>query len=391
METIGDLDFLVATSSPESVVDWFVTAHWVDSIISKGPSKASVRLKKSGQQADLRVVSEEQFPFALMYFTGSKEHNIRLRQRTLAKGFSLSEYGFEATDKKEAKKLPQKLSSEKEIYHFLGLDFIPPELREDMGEIAAAETGKLPQLIQEKDIRGVFHTHTTDSDGHNTLEEMARGGEQLGWEYLGISDHSKSSYQANGMDQERLFAQVERIHKINRSKKYSIHLFAGLECDILTTGELDFSNDILKQLDFVIISIHRSFQMDEKKMTARLIKGIENPYTTIVGHLTGRLLLRREPYALNIPKVIDAAIANGKVIELNCHPMRLDMDWRLWHHAKEKGLKCSINPDAHRVYDLQYFRAGVGCARKGWLTKQDIINTLPLKKMQSFLQKHRMK
>ncbi|MFI5335116.1 MAG: helix-hairpin-helix domain-containing protein, partial [Chlamydiales bacterium] len=187
LETIGDLDFLVATSSPQSVVDWFVTAHWVDSIISKGPSKASVRLKKSGQQADLRVVSEEQFPFALMYFTGSKEHNIRLRQRTLTKGFSLSEYGFEAADKKEA----IKLLTEEEIYNFLGLDFIPPELREDMGEIAAAETGKLPQLVQEKDIRGVFHAHTTDSDGHNTLEEMARGGEQLGWEYLGISDHSK--------------------------------------------------------------------------------------------------------------------------------------------------------------------------------------------------------
>ncbi len=387
LETIGDLDFLVATSSPKAVIDWFVTQHWVSSVISKGASKASIRLSKSGQQVDLRVIPKEQFPFALMYFTGSKEHNIHMRQRTLAKGFSLSEYGFEPTGKKMALKLPQKLSSEEEIFNFLGLDYIPPELREDMGEIDAAEKGKLPTLVEEKDIRGVFHCHTTDSDGHNTLEEMVRGAQELGWEYIGIADHSKSSYQANGMDEKRLLAQAERIQKLNRSKKFSTHIFAGVECDILTNGSLDFPNSILKELDYVIVAIHRSFQLDEKKMTARLIKAIENPYTTMVAHPTGRLLLRREPYTINIPKIIDAAIANGKIIELNAQPMRLDMDWRQWHKAKEKGLKCSINPDAHSVYDLQYFRAGINCARKGWLEKRDVINTLTLAKMTALLKK----
>lgn len=387
LETVGDLDFLVATDSPKAVIDWFCSQHWVSAILLKGPTKASVRLHKSGKQADLRVISSQQFPFALMYFTGSKEHNIRLRQRTLTKGFSLSEYGFEPTGKKTSLQLPKKLSSEKEIFNFLGLEYIPPELREDRGEIAAAEKGKLPTLVEEKDIRGVFHCHTTDSDGHNTLEEMVRGAQDLNWEYLGIADHSKSSFQANGMDAERLLAQVARIQKLNRSKKFSTHIFAGLECDILNDGRLDFPNDLLKELDYVIVSIHRSFQMDEKRMTARLIKAIENPYTTMVGHVTGRLLLRREPYALDLLKVIDAAIANNKVIELNSHPMRLDMDWRFWHQAKEKGLKCSINPDAHSIHELQYFRAGINCARKGWLEKRDIVNTLPLAKMQTFLKK----
>jgi DNA polymerase (family X) len=386
LETIGDLDFLVACSKPSTVMDWFTKQPWVEKVLSKGPSKSSVRLKQN-VQADIRVIPEDQYGFALLYFTGSKEHNIKIRNRANKMGLSLSEYGLEPISKKhKAVRLPKK-PTEADIYKVLGLDYIPPELREDMGEVEAAEKGKLPVLVEEKDIRGVFHCHTTESDGHNTLEEMAAAAEKLKWEYLGISDHSKSSFQANGMDEKRLFKQLEKIQKLNRSKKFSTHVFAGIECDILDKGKLDFPNDVLKELDFVIVSIHRSFNLDEKTMTARIIKAVENPYMSMLGHVTGRLLLKRDPYKVDVLKVIDACIANGKIIELNAHPMRLDMDWRLWHKASERGLKCSINPDAHSTGDLEYYRAGVNIARKGWLGKKDIINTLPLVKVRSVLER----
>jgi len=375
LETVGDLDFLVATSNPKPVMEWFRAQ--ATKVLSTGPTKSSIQLK-SGVQADIRVLSEKEWPYGLLYFTGSKEHNIKLRKRALHQGLSLSEYGFEGKRAKPCK-------SEKEIYRVLDLSYIPPELREDRGEIEVAAKGRLPTLVEEKDIRGVFHCHTTESDGHNTLEEMVQGAQDLEWEYIGISDHSKSSFQAHGLDEERLFAQIEKIKKLNHSKRFSPYIFAGIECDILTTGALDFSNAVLKELDFVIVSVHRSFNLDEKKMTARLIKAIENPYTTMVGHVTGRLLLKRDPYPINLKKVIEACIANGKIIELNAHPMRLDMDWRFWHEARDQGLKCSINPDAHRIEDLAYYQAGVNIARKGWLTKHDILNTEPLAKVKAFL------
>ena len=347
------------------------------------PTKSSVLIDK-GIQADLRIVPKDQFAFALLYFTGSKTHNIKIRQRAHELGYSLSEYGLAPLNPKQ-KPLPfKKQITEADIYKILGLCDIPPELREDTGEIEAAEKGALPILVNEGDIRGVFHCHTTDSDGHNTLEEMVKAAQDMGWEYFGLADHSKSSVQAHGMDEDRLFEQVQRIHKLNKSRKFSIHVFAGIECDILTNGALDFPNHVLKELDYVVASVHRSFQLDEKTMTARLIKAIENPYTTMVGHVTGRLLLRRDPYAVNLTKVIDACIANHKIMELNAHPMRLDMDWRYWHKASEKGLKCSINPDAHSIGDLQYYRAGVNIARKGWLQKESILNTWPFKKVQAY-------
>jgi DNA polymerase (family 10) len=377
LETVGDLDFLVATANPKPVMQWFLTQ--AVKVLSTGPTKSSIQLK-NGVQADIRVLSEKEWPYGLLYFTGSKEHNIKLRKLALHQGLSLSEYGFEGKKIKLCK-------SEKEIYQVLGLSNIPPELREDQGEIEVASKGKLPTLIEAKDIRGVFHCHTTESDGHNTLEEMVQGAEDLKWEYIGISDHSKSSVQANGLDAERLFAQVEKIKKLNQSKRFTPYIFAGIECDILTTGQLDFPSSVLKELDFVIVSIHRSFNLDEQKMTARLIKAIENPYTTMVGHVTGRLLLKRDPYPVNLQKVIDACIANGKIMELNAHPMRLDMDWRFWHEAKDRGLQCSINPDAHRIEDLQYYLAGVNIARKGWLTKKDIINTASLAQVRTILKR----
>lgn len=389
LETVGDLDFLIASSTPTFIMDWFTTQPWVDKILAKGPAKSSVRLKQ-GIQADLRVVSPKQFGFALVYFTGSKEHNIKLRQRANEKGLSLSEYGLESFDPNISSPFPKRSKkeiTEAEIYQALGLSYIPPELREEMGEIEAAEKGTLPTLIEEKEIRGVFHCHTTDSDGHNTLEEMIAAAQALDWEYFGIADHSKSSYQAHGLQEDRLLKQIQRIRQINQSGDYSIHVFAGLECDILTNGQLDFSDDVLKELDYVVVSAHRAFKQDEQTMTARFIKAIENPYTTIIGHVTGRLLLRREPYALNLNKVIDACIANHKIMELNAQPSRLDMDWRYWHQAAEKGLKCCINPDAHSIGDLQYVRAGINIARKGWLTKENVVNTFPLKKIQAYLKK----
>lgn len=390
LETVGDLDFVVASSQPTFVMNWFISQPWVEKILAQGPTKSSVRLKQ-GMQADLRIVSSHQFGFALLYFTGSKEHNIKLRQLANEQGLHLSEYGFEPFDSSflpPFSKRKKKEVTEAEIYQTLGLAYIPPELREERGEIEAAKNNQLPILVEEKDLRGAFHCHTTESDGHASLEEMLTAAQALGWEYIGIADHSKSSYQAHGLQANRLLAQIQRIRQINQSGKYSTYLFAGVECDILTNGQLDFSDEILKELDYVIISVHRAFKQDEQTMTARLIKAIENPYTTIVGHITGRLLLRRDPYAVNLDKVIDACIANQKIMELNAQPLRLDMDWRYWHKAAEKGLICCINPDAHSTDDLQYVRAGIHMARKGWLMKGNIFNTLPLKKVQMHFTRH---
>ena len=374
LETIGDLDFLVASAKPQAVMNAFVKDPSVKRVLSQGEGKTSVILKE-GLQADLRIVAPEQFGFALLYFTGSKEHNIQMRERSLKKGWSLSEYGFKGP------KAPKGDLSEKEIFASLGLAFIPPELRENYGEIAAAEKGKLPRLVEFSDIRGAFHVHTTESDGRNTLKEMAAAGAALGWEYLGISDHSKAAFQANGLSEERLLKQVQEIRAFNASKKGKIFLLAGTECDILADGSLDFSDKILKQLDFVIASVHTSLQQDEKTMTRRIIRAIENPYTTILGHVTGRLLLARKGYQVNLTKIIDACIANKTIMELNSQPQRLDMDWRFWHAAVDRGLLCAINPDAHAKDQLQFVEGGIQIAKKGWIQKEQVVNTLPLKKL----------
>ena len=378
LETIGDLDFVVASNTPQTVMKAFVKDSSVKRVLSQGETKASVILKE-GIQADLRIVPPEQFGFALLYFTGSKEHTIKLRERSLKRGWSLSEYGF------EGKKAPKGDLSETKIFASLGLDFIPPELRENQGEISAAERHKLPRLIELSDLKGAFHVHTTESDGRNTLKEMAATATALGWDYLGISDHSKAAFQANGLTEERLLKQVQEIRAFNASKKEKLHLFAGVECDILINGALDLSNSTLKQLDFVIASVHNSLQQDEKTMTRRTIRAIENPYTTMLGHVTGRLLLAREGSKVNLTKVIDACIANKKIMELNSQPQRLDMDWRFWHAAADRGLLCCITPDAHSKEQLRFVEAGIQIARKGWLQKDQVVNTLPLKKISELL------
>jgi DNA polymerase (family 10) len=393
LETIGDLDFLVAASEVAPVVEWFTRMPEVQEVTAQGETKASVRFA-SGLQADLRLVPEDQFVFALHHFTGSKDHNVQMRQRALARGLSLSEWGLvpaegegTAKEKAEKRKSGKPVKTEADIFTALGLHFIPPELREGLGEIEAAEAGELPRLVELGDLRGAFHNHTTASDGRNTLAEMVGAAEALGWEYLGIADHSKSSFQADGLNEAKLLKQVEEIRALNASKRFKTHVFAGTECDILPDGRLDFEPSILKQLDYAVVSVHSAFTQDEATMTARILRAIEQPHVTMLGHLTGRLLLRREGYAVNTGKIIDAAIAHGVIIELNANPQRLDMDWRHWRRAAERGLLCSINPDAHDTVGLEFVRAGVNAARKGWLTAKQVLNTRPLAEVAKFLKK----
>jgi DNA polymerase (family 10) len=398
-EIVHDLDLLVATKKREAITKFFVSHPLVESVIAQGPTKSSVRLR-SGVQSDLRVVSTAEYPFALAYFTGNKEHNIELRSRALKRGWTLNEYRLaqlpnsemvrsarraDQTKKKEIrpKKIP-KVRDEAELYRAVDLDFIPPELRENWGEFEAAEKHSLPKLIEKENLRGTFHCHTTASDGRNSLEEMAEAAQALGLEYLGIADHSRSQIQAHGLDENKLIAQIANIRKLNQ-KFDGFRLFAGVECDILREGTLDFSDAVLSQLDFVVASVHSALGLSEADMTRRVVRAMENPFVTMLAHPTGRLLLKREPYKIDVPKILDAAARTDTWIELNAAPKRLDLDWRWWPMAKQKGVKCVINPDAHRTERLQDLWFGIGIARKGWLTKADVMNCLPLEKIEHAL------
>lgn len=386
-ETVHDLDFLVATKNPRAIMDEFVRPPWVHSVIASGPTKTSIRLH-NGVQCDLRVVTNAEYPFALAYFTGSKEHNIQLRARALKHGWTLNEYRFAPTGE-QSPPVPDDIYDEADVHRALGLDFMDPALREGAGEIEAAEDGSLPRLVELENLRGTFHNHTTASDGHASLREMAEAAMELGLEYLGIADHSKSSFQANGLDAPRLQEQITAIRELNRELGPDFRLFAGSEVDILKDGSLDFPDEILAQLDYVVASVHNVFTLPEAEMTARIIRAIENPQVTMLGHPTGRLLLKREGYAVNIPAILDACAATGTIIELNASPWRLDMDWRWWRIARDKGIRCAINPDAHTVHGLQDLWYGLRTARKGWLTRQDVINCLPLGKIETVLQAKR--
>lgn len=380
-EILHDVDILVATNHPAELTRYFSELPEVESIIVCGDTKASIRLD-NGLQIDLRAVSNQAYPFALQYFSGSKEHNVEMRRRAKKKGWSLNEYDFQGDD--TSVELPV-VNEEEDIYKALGLQFIPPELRENRGEFEAAENGEIPKLVELDQIKGTFHNHTTASDGRNSLEEMAEAAMDLGMEYFGISDHSKSSFQANGLYADRLLKQVAEIKKLNEQWGGKFRLFAGSEVDILKDGSLDFPDSVLKQLDYVVASVHNAFTLSEDEMTARIIRAMENEHVTMLGHMTGRLLLKRNPYQLNVDKIIDCAAETGTIIELNCSPMRLDMDWRHWRKARDKGVKCSINPDAHHVDHIQFIAFGVRLARKGWLRKEDVINTMNLSQVEEYL------
>ena len=379
METVGDLDFLVASSKPEPIMEWFTQMEGIVEVTAHGDTKSSVRFD-GGMQADLRVVPSEQFYFALHHFTGSKDHNVRMRQKALSMGLSLSEWGLRPEEEKDSSRSQGTVEahSEEDIFKTLGLAYIPPSLREGMGEVEAAEKNELPELLELEDLRGCFHNHTTASDGRNTLEEIAAEADKRGWQYLGVADHSKSSFQANGLDEARLEKQVEAIRALNESGSFTSHIFAGSEVDILSGGTLDFPDSVLETLDYVVASVHNGLTQDEETMTSRIIKALEHPKVTMLGHVSGRLLLKREASKMNIQKIIDAAIANHKIIELNANPMRLDMDWRHWKKAAEKGLLCAINPDAHALPHYDFQLTGVNIARKGWLTRKHVFNTRSL-------------
>jgi DNA polymerase (family 10) len=361
-------------------MDWFVGHGDVREVTAHGTTKSSVRFK-SGLQADLRVVPAEQFAFALHHFTGSKEHNVALRQRALARGYRLSEWGLASRSEgggegRGAVPGVRGIASEKDLFEFLDLAEIPPELREGMGETERYVDGGdgVPPLVEASQIKGVFHNHTTASDGKATIEEMAAAAHALGFDYLGLADHSKASYQANGLNDARVLKMTGAIRAFNESGESPVHVFSGIECDILPDGSLDLEDATLDALDYAVMSVHSSFSQPEEEMTARVIRAVEHPATVMLGHPTGRLLLRREPYEIDLRKVIDAAIANRVIIEINANPRRLDMDWRLWRGAAEKGLMCAINPDAHGTDGLAYFEAGVNVARKGGIPAEQILN-----------------
>jgi len=373
-ETIGDLDILFSSKSPPAVLDAFVKMPQVATVLAHGPTKASVRLEE-GVQCDLRGVDDSQFPFALHYFTGSKAHNIAIRRRALARGLSLNEYALTGPKGHVA------CRDEAQVFAALGLAEIPPELREDAGEIEAAEAGTLPDLITRHDLTGTFHCHTDWSDGGATLAEMAEAARSRGMHYLGIADHSQSARYAGGLTIERVHQQWMEIDALNAKFGGAFRLFKGTECDILPDGSLDYPDELLARYDYVVASVHSNFNLSREEMTARLIRAVSNPRVSMLGHPTGRLLLARDGYALDLDAVIDAAAKAGTMIEINANPHRLDLDAPHARRANQKGIALVINPDAHSIGGLDDLEYGITVARRGWLTKGDVWNTASLKTM----------
>jgi len=378
-EVIGDIDFLVSSRDPTAVIGFFVAQPGVQTVLAHGDTKASVILA-GGIQADLRVVTDEEYPFALAYFTGSKEHNIVMRQRAITRGLRLNEYGlFRSSEETRDPALRVECREERDIFEHLGLAYVPPELREDHGEFAAAESRRLPRLVEWTDLRGSLHNHSNWSDGRDSLEAIAAQAHELGLDYWAITDHSRASFQANGLDVRRLEEQLGAVASVNRSyaaEGSDFRLLTGIEVDILKDG-LDFDDGVLARLDVVVASLHVP-SSDALENTRRLVRAAENPQVHQLGHLSGRLLLEREAYKFDLPAVLKACADTGTWIELNASPYRFDLDWRLWRQAKELGVKCVINCDAHRLDHFDFLRLGAGIARKGWLTREDVVNTLPL-------------
>ncbi len=380
-EVTKDIDILGVSEQPAAVMAAFTTLPLVAETLSRGRTKSSVVLT-NGMQADLRLVAESEFANALQHFTGSKEHNVALRSRAQSRGMKVSEWGLFDVSNGGETLIP--CDSEEAIYKKLGLCYVPPELRENLGEIECAETGVMPTLVTEADYRGVLHCHTFASDGANSVAELVAHARGAGHSFLAITDHSKSSFQANGLNEERILKQLEQIRDLQKDLK-DFRLYAGVECDILLNGDLDLDDDVLKQLDIVIVSVHSGFSRNKRDMTERVVRAIEHPCSRVLAHPTGRLLLRREGYELDWDVVMAAAVANNVAIELNCNPLRLDMDWRLWRRARDQGVRCSLNPDAHRLSHFDFVRFGIGFCRKGWLTANDIVNCWSTDELNQFL------
>src|SRR4051794_32324197 len=377
-ETVGDLDLLVTgkccetDSQRNAVIERIVNFPGILEVLAKGENKVSIKLR-SGMQVDVRLLPPDSFGAAMQYFTGSKNHNVQLRQRAIKQGYTLNEYGLVRVE--DNKRVAGK--TEEEIYKTLGLKFIPPELREDCGEIQAAAEDKLPELITQADIQGDVHMHTVETDGKCTIEEMALAARERGYKYMAITDHSKNLAFANGLDDKRAEEHIKKIRTASKAID-GITIFAGIEVDILADGELDLSDSVLEQMDIVIASVHSAFNQSPAEMTDRLLKAIENPNTSLLGHPTGRLLLRREAYSFDFDAVLKAAANKRVAVELNAYPDRLDLGDRNLRLAKEHGVKIVINTDSHHTSHLDKIRFGILQARRAWLTKEDVLNTLPL-------------
>jgi DNA polymerase (family X) len=386
-ETVGDLDILVTgrgcieLDSRQTLIEHLLRFPGLMDIIAQGENKVSFR-HRNGMQVDVRLLPPESFGAAMQYFTGSKAHNVALRQRALKMGFTLNEYSLATLEDEK----PVAGKTEEEIYAKLKLNFIPPELRENLGEIEAAAGHTLPVLIEQSDIRGDVHMHTVETDGRNTIEEMAEAARDRGYEYMAITDHSKNLAFANGLTDERALAHIEKIRAVEKKMK-GIRIFAGIEVDILGDGSLDLSNSVLEQMDIVIASVHSQFNQDRGTMTDRLLKAISNPNTSLIGHPTGRQLLRRDAYAFDFDAVLKAAAKHRVAMELNSYPERLDLSDVHLRLAKQHGVKIVINTDSHHTSHMEKIRYGITQARRAWLTKDDVLNALPTKQF-AFAMKH---
>jgi len=372
-ETVGDLDLLVTGRDHAGIAEHFARYPGISQVLAKGEDKVSVKLQDD-MQVDVRLLERESYGAALQYFTGSKEHNVALRERAKKRGWKLSEYGLFKEDKVLASR------TEEEIYAKLGLEWIPPELRENLGEIEAAEKGALPKLVELADIKGDLQMHTTASDGQASVEEMAEAAKKLGYQYILITDHSKAVTVAGGLDEKRAVEHIQHIKAAGKKVK-GIEIWAGSEVDILGDGKLDYSDEVLKQFDIVLVSIHSRMTQPAEEMTRRLLKALQNPYVRILGHPTGRQILKRDPFSFDLEKVFEAARKYGVILELNAHPERLDLCDRHVKLARDRGMKIIISTDAHHPEHLKLMRYGVMTARRGWLEKQDVLNALPPDKL----------
>lgn len=378
-ETIGDVDILIASSNPEKVMDFFTKMPKIKRVISKGDTKSTI-IVSDNLQVDLRVVDESNYGSALQYFTGSKEHNIEIRKIAIDKGYKLSEYGLMDKDKNNIIATKE----EKDIYEALGLKYITPELRENRGEIEASQKDQLPELVELDDINGDLHMHTKWSEGFNTIEEMANASIDLGYEYIAICDHAKTLQIAQGLQDDEIVEQINEIHKIN-DKIDKITILSGIEANIDSDGKIDVKKEVLKDLDFVVASVHSGFKQSEGEMTDRIIKAMHNDYVNVIGHPTGRMLNKREPYDVNLTKVFDEAAELGIFMEINSFPERLDLSDINARKAKEQGVMICIDTDSHHKNHLRYMKLGVYTARRGWLEKKDIVNCLSLKELKNII------
>jgi DNA polymerase (family X) len=376
-ETVGDLDVLVSATRAAVAMDRAVHYEDVAEVVAHGPTRATVRLR-NGLQVDIRVVPPPSYGAALHYFTGSKAHNITVRKMAQARGLKLNEYGIFRGEERVGGR------TEKEVFDAVGLPYIPPELREDRGEIEAARRKRLPVLITQHDIRGDLHCHTRATDGRDTIEAMAKAAAAMGYEYVAINDHSQRVTMAHGLDRRRLMAQVRAIDRLNE-KLDGIVVLKSVEVDILDDGRLDLPDTVLKELDFTVCAIHYGLDRSREQQTQRVLRAMDNPYFTILAHPTGRLINAREPYDIDLERVLEAAKERGRILELNAHPDRLDLDDRHCRMAKEAGVRVAISTDAHRASDLALMRYGIGQARRGWLEPADVVNTRGLAELRKLL------